>query len=97
MLALTTPAECSATRQTLQALLRSQSTVKVGYGIEGDLRAIANALGTEGGGCIARAGPIVDMGVLHKHLTLNGAAAPRADGTGLSGTSVKIDNRMCTH
>ena len=84
-MALTQPAECSATRQTLQALLRSQSTVKVGYGVEGDLRAVANALGTEGGGCIARAEPIVDIGVLHKHLMLNGAPAPRADGTGLSG------------
>jgi hypothetical protein len=72
-------------RKLLQALFRAKHIVKLGYGIESDLRAISNAIGGEGQGCVARVHSVVDVGVLHKHLRVSGARVPCADGTGLAG------------
>jgi hypothetical protein len=84
-MALIKVSQQSSLRRLLQALFRATDIVKLGYGVESDLRAIAAAIGGEGAGCIARVNLVVDLGILHKHLWLSGANVPRADGTGLAG------------
>ena len=86
MLALTADAETKASlRRRLQQLFRSESTILLGFGLEGDLRAIAGALGNEGGGCVSRVRGYVDVQQLHSHLRHSGAPVAAAAGTGLAG------------
>jgi hypothetical protein len=56
----------------------------MGFGIEGDLRALSAAIGAEGGGCIARTHAVVDLRYLHRALLRLGAAVPFVSGHGLS-------------
>jgi hypothetical protein len=75
------------TRPLLQALFRDSDLVKVGFGLEGDLKAIAAALGNEGGGCIAAVRSHVDVAGLHRHLLHSGYSVPRTSGPSLSGAA----------
>ena len=52
---------CSTERRIVPVL-------QVGYGLKGDLAAIATALGEEGPGCIAVVEPQLEMGALHRLL-----------------------------
>jgi hypothetical protein len=79
------PATRRALRQMLQQLFRAKRTLKVGFGLEGDLGAIAAALGHEGGGCVARVASYIDVRQLHTHLRHTGAPVTSASGIGLSG------------
>ena len=72
-------------RILLQELFRSTDTVKLGFGLEGDLSAIARALGTEGGGCVARVNMYIDVKQLHAYLRHAGTPVPSASGAGLTG------------
>ena len=69
----------------LQTLFRRFDAVKIGFGLEGDLRAVSTAIGHEGGGCIARTHAALDLRYIHKGLQKLGAAVPFVTGQGLSG------------
>ncbi|CAG9462261.1 unnamed protein product [Pedinophyceae sp. YPF-701] len=57
-----------AARPTVQAMLRNDRCVKVGYSIVGDLKAIAVAFGGEGAGCVRATVPYLEIGAVSKHL-----------------------------
>ncbi|KAK9807091.1 hypothetical protein WJX73_003555 [Symbiochloris irregularis] len=53
----------------LQDLLRNKSTLKVGYGLKGDLRAVSTAMGeAHGPNCIAVVQPALEIGSLQRLL-----------------------------
>lgn len=60
----------AAAKRALQSLFRNRACLKLGFGLVHDLRAIAAALGDEGGSCIAGA-----WGLLRKRLAQGGACA----------------------
>lgn len=72
-------------KDCLQTVFRRFECVKLGFGIEGDLRAVSAAIGREGGGCISRLHNVVDLRYLHRGLMRLGAAVPFVSGHGLSG------------
>ena len=78
------PETRSLLRTMLQHLFRNPDTVKLGFGLSGDLLAIKLALGPEGGGCIARVHSHIDLRALHSHLRHAGAPLASA-GPGLAG------------
>ena len=55
-------------RIMLQTLFRAGTILKVGYGLGGDLAAIARRLGSDGGACVAIVSPAIDVGVVHRLL-----------------------------
>lgn len=76
----------AAVKQALQALFRSRGCLKLGWGLVHDLRAIAAALGGEGGSCIAVVDPACDLGSMHRFLRHRGArGVHKAVDLGLSG------------
>ncbi|GAB4821276.1 hypothetical protein N2152v2_008322 [Parachlorella kessleri] len=75
-----------AAKRFLQALFRNRQTLKVGYSLVMDLRAIASALGGEGGSCVAVVEPALDVGTVHRFLVKHRApGVRRAAAPGLSG------------
>lgn len=50
--------------------LKARRHLQVGYGLKGDLSAIATALGQEGSNCIAVVQPQLEIGALHRLLAL---------------------------
>lgn len=73
-------------RKLLQLVFRRAGTVKVGFAMEGDLLAIATALGHEGGGCVAKVTPQVDISMVYKHLLRSRVQGlPSRTGNSLSG------------
>lgn len=54
---------------------RNRACAKVGFGLVHDLRAIAAALGGEGGGAIAVVEPAADVGSIHRFLRRHGRHA----------------------
>lgn len=58
----------AAAKRALQRLFRNKSCLKLGFGLVHDLRAIAAALGGEGGSCIAVVEPTCDVGSVHRFL-----------------------------
>lgn len=78
------PARRTPVRRLLQSVFRDPSVVVVGFGIEGDLRAIAAALGGEGAGCIAVMQAYVSIAAIHKHLLRRGKPVPGTAGSSLS-------------
>lgn len=74
-------------KQLLQGLMRRWATLKIGFGVVADLLAVAAALGSEGGGCVARVNSLVDVRLLHRGLQSLGAPVPATTGNGLSGAT----------
>ncbi|PRW45423.1 Carbohydrate-Binding Module Family 45 [Chlorella sorokiniana] len=58
----------AAVKRALQQLFRNKQCLKLGFGLVHDLRAIAAALGGEGGSCIAVVEPACDLGSVHRFL-----------------------------
>lgn len=77
-------------KQLLQALMRRWATVKIGFGVVTDLLAVASALGSEGGGCVARVNSLVDVRLLYRGLQSLGAPVPPTTGNGLSGAASNL-------
>lgn len=73
----------AALKSTLQPLLRRQSALKLGFALKADLRALAGALGGEGGGVVAVVAPALDVGSLHRALLAAGAPVSRVRGARL--------------
>jgi hypothetical protein len=75
-----------AARGALQALFRNKCALKVGFSMGSDLRAVAAALGPDGGNAVAVVAPALDVGELHRLLLHHGAPGVIAQrGPGLSG------------
>lgn len=52
----------------LQSLFRARGALKVGYGLAGDLAAVAQRLGGGGGACVAVVSPALDVGSVQRAL-----------------------------
>jgi 3'-5' exonuclease len=72
-------------KDCMQTMFRRWETLKVGFGLEGDLKAVSAAIGMEGGGCIALLRSAVELRHLHRSLLRLGAPVPLTTGQSLSG------------
>jgi hypothetical protein len=81
-------------RKLLQYIFRSPGVIKVGFGLEGDLLALASALGSEGGGCISLLRSALDIRLLYKKVLQLGANIPCVTSGSLSGHSANYESEF---
>lgn len=75
----------TAVATTLQQLFLDDTIIKLGYGMEGDLKAISKALSSSDVPACDRVASYIDVRHMHSHLREQGVRLRPLHGSGLSG------------